>query len=207
MRISTATPSVAICHMAALIDAAEGDERRPDAAVVLAPRAQGQEEAEALDPAADHHQREADVERPAGLERRVEGVEHGGLVEQDRDGGHQQTDDHRPEPDPVDRRVAERPAEAVDRREGGEPDDEERRPDQGVEHTVEGEALVVALDDRLEVLVEVDARELEGLQRAEQAADAERDDRDADVAADEPAFPLRQLVAGGSSAERSAGVR
>ena len=50
---------------------------------------------------------------------------------------------------------------------------------------MQGEALVVALDDRIEVLVEVDAGELEGLERAEQAADEQRSHGDTDVPADE----------------------
>ncbi len=58
VRIDTAHPRVAICHMAALMIAAEGDERRTDAPVLLAPRSQREEEAEPFDPAAHDDQGE-----------------------------------------------------------------------------------------------------------------------------------------------------
>ena len=176
-------------------DAAEGDERRAHAAVLLPPRPQRQVEADPLDPAADNDQGEPEVEGPARLERRVEGVQHRRLVEQQRHGGHQQAGHHRPEPDLVDGRVRQRPLQPLERGQHREADDEERRPHEGVEHTVQREPLVVALEDRLEQLVEVDVRVLERLQRPEQAADEQGGDGDADVAADEATLPAAQLVA------------
>jgi hypothetical protein len=65
--------------------------------VVLPPRSERQVEADALDPAADDHEREAEVEEAQlASSGDVEGVEHGRLVEEERHGGHQQTDHHHP---------------------------------------------------------------------------------------------------------------
>jgi hypothetical protein len=70
----------------------------------------------------------------------------------------------------------------------GEPDDEERRPHQRVQHPVQGEALVVGVDDRIEVGVEVHPGELEGLERPEQAANQQGRDGNDQVVADELTF-------------------
>ncbi len=58
-------------------------------------------------------------------------------------------------------------------------------------HAVEREALVVGLDDRLEIRIEVEPAELEGLERPHEAADDERGDRDEHVLADETLFSSR----------------
>ncbi len=166
-------------------DVGQGDERRANARVLLAPRMERQIEAEAFDPATDDDEGKTQVERPARFQWRVEGVEHGRLVEQQWHRCHQEPDDHRAEAELVDLRVRERSAETLHRGEVGEPHDEEGGPDEGVQHTVDREALVVGLDDRLEIRIEVDTAVLERLKRAEERADRERRHGDPDVPADE----------------------
>ncbi len=58
---------------------------------------------------------------------------------------------------------------------------------------MDGETLVVRLDDGLEVGVDVGPAELEGLQGAEQRADGERGHGDADVPADEALLVPREF--------------
>ena len=58
---------------------------------------------------------------------------------------------------------------------------------------MQGQALVVRLDDRFEVGVQVETGELERLQWPEQAADEQGDDGDEDVVAHEPSLGLREL--------------
>ena len=156
---------------------AERDERCAHVRVLFAPGTEREEEAVALNPAAHDHQREAEVERPAGLERRIERVENRGPAGQDGNRRHDETDHHHPEADPIELRVAKRATEAHDGRQREEAGDEERGPDEGVQHPVGGQALVVVVEaNRLEILVEVDTRLLEGLQRSEEAADRKGED-------------------------------
>ena len=68
------------------------------------------------------------------------------------------------------------------------------------------QTLVVALDDRLEVGVEVEAGELEGLQGAHQRADHQGHDGDADVGPDELLLAVGQLI-GGRDEGRFQGLR
>ena len=58
---------------------------------------------------------------------------------------------------------------------------------------MEGQALVVRLDDRFEVRVEIETRELKRLQRPEQTADEEGDRGDEEVVADELSLGHREF--------------
>ncbi len=141
----------------------EGHQRSPGVRILLAPVTPGEDEPVTFDPATDYDERQSDVEEPVGLERRIEGVENAGFVEQDRHRRSDQADDHRPEPDPIEHRVLERPLQTVDRRECQKTGDEKRREHQCVQDTMQGQALVVRLDDGLEQRIEVDAAVLERL--------------------------------------------
>ena len=61
---------------------------------------------------------------------------------------------------------------------------------------MDGQALVVGLEDRVQVLVQVQTGELEGLEWAEEAPDQDRNDGDEDVPTDESLFLLGYLITG-----------
>ena len=92
---------------------------------------------------------------------------------------------------------------------GEEADDEEGGPDQGVEHAVDGQALVIGLDAGGEPAVEVEAGVFQPLQDAEPCAHGERADGDADVPAgetvDEFVVGLGELDRGGSRRDAAGG--
>ena len=174
--------------------AAEGDKRRANAGVLLAPGHVGEVEAETFDPASDNDQRQPHIESPVRLQRRIERVENRGLIQQDRDRGGDQADHHHPEAHLVDHREAQPPLEPVGHGQREEAGDEEGRVDQRVQHAVQREALVVGAEERPDDGIEIPAGVLEGLQRPEECADRQCDQPEKHMPADETLVPGRKFV-------------
>jgi hypothetical protein len=120
-----------------------------------------------------HDQGETDVERPGGLERRIEGEHDGGGIGHDGDRRQDEARDHHPEGRPA-KSVHERCAEGAQGDERNEAADEERRPHQHVQHAVQADAVVVGLHQ--EVRRDMDARERERLQEPGDHAAKEGDE-------------------------------
>ena len=170
------------------------DERRPDAWIVLPPSVERQVHAEPFHPASHDDQREADIEQARGLHGRVERVQDRGRVSEERHGGDHEANDHGQEPDPVDDRIAQGPAETLRQSKRQESSDEERGPYQSVQDTVKRETLVVGVDQPVELGVQIKAGVLKCLQRAELDAESQRGERYEYMPTDKAALLLVKLV-------------
>jgi hypothetical protein len=176
---------------AALATALEGGFRL---GVVLAPAVIGDEHAPADHPRADHHQRQTDIECPVGEHGRIEGVEYGGHIGQQRVRCQQQTGQHHPEGGPLQPQVAVGAIQAVGEGIGEKATDKESRPYQGIEHAVEGQPLIIGLDDRLQIAVKVKTGVFQPLQDAEGQANGQGQDTNDQVGAGDAVDGLEMIV-------------
>ena len=147
-----------------------GDERRHLTGPTRLPAPAQVEKDRQRQQAADHHQRHADVEQRAPLERGIEGPQHARRVVEHGDEQQSRPHRHQGEAGTPQRHVggeAEFARRQVDQHSAG---DEEGK-DVGVEHAVDRQALVVGLQHRAQGGIGVDAAVVQRLQRPDRGAD------------------------------------
>jgi hypothetical protein len=105
---------------------------------------------------ADDNQGKPGIESPIGQQRGIEGIKNSGKIHQQRIGRQQQAHQHHQKSCVIEPHKAQGALEAVGYNKGKETTDKKGGPHQGVEHAVDGEPLVIALDTRRQILVEIE---------------------------------------------------